>query len=280
MNDELEVRDLRNVTKQHFSRLMRPAVVIWALVCSVTSSQATVYAILISNREIAIASDSRRIWIEGTRVTDAGNVEKVIPLGTKLAFMSSGMTEISGTTSAVHPSQLVRKCYSDLAKRTDKVSIKTLATAFANLTAHRLNRLSESERAAALSLAQRFGSRSGQVTESIIAGLDSDGILKVETIDFYVSRSVAVGNDVLRFQWTLDEVAGTKSQHLILSGEVAVLKSAFEDSASPIRKIPSFESWARTMAEGKQVDEAQTAEALVDLAIKYSPPDGGRLGAC
>ncbi len=249
-----------------------------ALLCFATSGQATVYVIVLDNREIAIASDSRRVLIDGNRITTADSVEKVIPLGTKLAFMSSGMSEISGATSAVQPSELVRTCYSDLVKRTRRVSIKALATAFARLTTNHLNQLTDSEKAAVVSLVHRFGSQNSQVTESIIAGLDRDRILNVETVDFYVSSSAAAGNGGLRFDWNLDEAVAKPNPRVILSGEVTVLKSAFQDDASPIRQIPSFEPWARAMEEGKQVNEAQTAEALVDLTIKYSSPHGGRLG--
>ena len=269
---------LREMIKRYFMWSVRPVAVGLALLCSAIDGRATVYAIVLDNRVIAIASDSRKVLIDGNRITTADSVEKVIPLGTKLAFMSSGVMEISGAASAIQLSELVRMCYSRLSKGSRRVSIKELATVFATLTTNHLNRLTDSEKATVVSLAQRFGSQNSQVTESILAGLDRDGILKVETIDFYMSSLTAAGNGGLRFDWSVVEAVAKPNPRVILSGEVTVLKSAFQADASPIRRIPSFEPWARAMEDGKQVNEEQTAEALVDLTIKYAPPDGGRLG--
>jgi hypothetical protein len=205
-------------------------------------------------------------------------VEKVLSLRANMAFMSSGLTEISGATSEIQPSQLVRTCYADLLKSAQRVSIKDLATAYGKLTTQQLNRLSDSEKAAVNSLARQFGSQNNQLMESVIAGIDLDGSSKVETVDFYLSRPFPVYPDVLQFEWSLDEAVATEAPRVILSGEVGVLRSAFQDGATPISELPSVKAWSDAMHEGRQVNAAQTAEALLDLAIKYSPTNQTRLG--
>ena len=47
------------------------------------------------------------------------------------------------------------------------------------------------------------------------------------------------------------------------------LKAAFEDSLSPLGSLPSFQQW-RSSFQSRRLSPAATAEALVDLAIKYS----------
>ncbi len=239
---------------------------------------ATLYVIVLNRQGIAIASDSRHITLEGGKFETSDNVEKVFSLGSNMAFMSSGLTEISGATSEIQPSQLVQTCYADLFKGVQRVSIKDLATAYAKLTTEQLNRLSDSEKAAVNSLVRQFGSPNNQVMESIITGIDLDGNPKVETIDFYLSRPSPAYPDVLRFEWNVDEAIATEASRVILSGEVGVLRSAFQDGATPISELPSVKAWSDAMHEGRQVNAAQTAEALLNLAIKYSPPDQTRLG--
>lgn len=158
------------------------------------------------------------------------------------------------------------------------MSIKELATGYAKLTTQQLNRLSDSEKAAVNSLVRQLGSQNTQVMESIITGIDHDGNPKVETIDFYLYRPSPAYPDFLRFEWNLDEAMATEAPRVILSGEVGVLRSAFQDGATPISKLPSVKAWSGAMHEGRQVNAAQTAEALLNLAIKYSPPDQTRLG--
>lgn len=264
------------VIKRYFTRLLRPVLAIALILGWATTVHATLYVIVLDNREIAIASDSRWMWLEGRQVKTSDGVEKVIPLGTRLAFMSSGLTQLSGATFSVQPAQIVRICYTGLVKNSHHVSMKELAAAFARLTTDHLNRLSDSERAAVGLLAQRLGFQDN-IMESMIAGLDSDGALKVETIDFSLSSTPSPSSGGPRFDWTLAEALAMDSPRVILSGGVEVLKNAFQDDASPIRQLPSFTPWAQAMQEGKQVNAVQTAEALVDLTIKYSS-DTTRLG--
>jgi len=168
-------------------------------------------------------------------------------------------------------------CYADLLKGGHRVSVKELATAYAKLTTEQLNRLSDSEKAAVSSLVQQLGSQNNQVMESIITGIDLDGSPKVETIDFYLSRPFPVYPDILRFEWNVDEAIATEAPRVILSGEVGVLRSTFQNGATPISELPSVKAWSDAMREGSHVNAAQTAEALLNLAIKYSPPDQTRL---
>jgi hypothetical protein len=233
--------------------------------------------IVLDNQGVVIASDSRKLWLAGQRITYADGVEKVIPLGTKLAFMSSGITEVSVATSTIRPAQLVRICYASFVRNSSLFSMKELAGFFAKRTTDHLNRLSDSEKAAVALLAQRFGSQNGQVIESMIAGIDIDGTLKVETIDFYLP-SLALGEKgVRRFDWTVDEALATDRPRVILSGEVEVVKSAFQGGESPIRRSPPLGQWVQAMLDGRPINAVQTAKTLVDLTIRYSS-DKTRLG--
>jgi hypothetical protein len=258
--------------------LLSVAATAFVFFCWPSIGHTTLYVIVLDKREIAIASDSRRMILEGGQIKKLNGVEKVIGLGTKLAFMSSGVTEISTATSMIRPSQLVRACYADLHKGTHRPSIRDLSTAYANLATERLNGLSDSEKAAVDSLVRQFGSQDNQVMETIITGIDLDGSPKVETIDFYLSRAFPVYPDVLRFDWNLDEAIATEAPRVILSGEVDVLRSAFQDGGTPISELPSVKAWSDAMHEGRQVNAVQTAEGLLNLAIEYSLPDRTRLG--
>jgi len=246
--------------------------------CWPTEGHATLYVIVLNRQEIVIASDSRHITLEGGKLKTSDGVEKVVSLGANMAFMSSGLTEILGATSEIQPCHLVQMCYADLIKRTQRVSIRDLATAYGKLTTEQLNRLSDSEKAAVDSLVRQFGSQNNRVMESIITGIDLDGSPKVETIDFYLSRPFPVYPDILRFEWNVDEAIATEVPRVILSGEVGVLRSAFQDGAAPISELPSVKAWSDAMHEGRRVNAAQTAEGLLNLAIEYSPPDQTRLG--
>src|SRR5258708_4719411 len=120
---------------RRFNRLSRLVLAIWLCLGSPLAADATLYVIVLNKKEIAIAADSRRILLEGKQTKTIDGGEKVIPLGASMSFMSSGLTEISGVTSQIRPSQLVRKCYTNLLRDTRLVSTKDLATAYAKLTA-------------------------------------------------------------------------------------------------------------------------------------------------
>jgi hypothetical protein len=259
-------------------RMSKLSIVLFVSLFWPIEGRATLYVIVLNRQGIAIASDSRHITLEGGKFTTSDGVEKLVSLGANMAFVSSDLTEISTATATARPRQLVRKCYADLLKGAQRVSITDLTTAYAKLTTQQLNRLSDSEKAAVNSLAQQLGAQNNQVMESIITGIGLDGSPKVETIDLYLSRPFPVYPDVLRFVWNVDEAIATEVPRVILSGEVGVLRSALQDGATPISELPSVKAWSDAMHEGRQVDAAQTAEALLNLAIKYSPPDQTRLG--
>ena len=147
--------------RRQFARLLRTALA-FAVVCAGTAvCHATLYVIVLDNQGVVIASDSRKIWLAGQRITYADGVEKVIPLGTKLAFISSGMTEVSVASSTIRPAQIVRICYASLVRNSSLFSMKELADFFAKRTTDPLNSLSDSEKAAVALLARRFGSQNG-----------------------------------------------------------------------------------------------------------------------
>jgi hypothetical protein len=267
-----------NMICRRFNPLTRLVITIWLCFSAPFVANATLYVIVLNKREIAIAADSRRILIESKQAKTIDGIEKVIPLGARMSFMSSGLTEISGVNSQIPPSQLVRKCYADLLRDTRLVSTKDLATAYAKSMTEHLNKLSDTEKAAVGSVLRQYGAPNNQMMESLIAGIDVDGTPKVEIIDFYLASPFSAGSDLMGFDWTLQEATATEAQRVILSGEVAVLRNAFENGNSPIARLPSVQRWSRAVQGGKQVDAARTAEALLDLAIRYAPPEELRLG--
>ncbi len=199
-------------------------------------------------------------------------------LGSRMAFMSSGLTEISGVTSQIRPSQLVKTCYANLLRDTRHVTSKDLATVYAKSMTEQLNKLSDPEKSAVESLLRQFGIQNNQMMESLIVGIDVDGIPKVETVHFYLSKPAPARSDLIRFDFRLEEAMATGASRVILSGEVAVLRNSFENGDSQIARLPSVQAWSQELQAGKQVDAAKTAEALVDLAIRYAPPEETRLG--
>ena len=263
---------------QRGNRLLGFTVAMFVLFFWPSAGHATLYVIVFDKRGISIAADSRHIVFEGEPIKTIDAFEKVIPLGTKLAFMSSGITEISAATSEIRPSQIARRCYADLFKSGHRTSIKDLSASYATSTADQLNGLTDSEKAAVESLMQQLGAPNNQMMESIIAGVDTDGTLRVETIDFYLARPSSAHADILRFEWNLNDAVANEAPRMILSGEINVLRSAFEDAATPIGQLPSFRAWMGAMREGRPINTAETAEALLNLAIEYSPPTQTRLG--
>jgi hypothetical protein len=254
---------------------MRKAVAIGALLCCPQPGYATLYVIVMDRRGISIAADSRRIVVENAAARTVDGVEKVIRLGPKVAFMSSGVTDISVATARVRPALIARHLYADFSRAHHGGSLHDLSLIYAKATTKQLNALTRDERSAIASLADEVSNSSAQLLESIIAGVDGDGNLKVETIDVYVS---ARETDGVTFGWNAKESVAAEMLRVIFSGEVSALRSAFEDASAPLSRLPSFQSWAEAMQDGKPVDLTRTAEALLNLAIEYSPPKQTRLG--
>lgn len=268
-----------SVTQDRHHRLSRVAVAICAFLCWPPLGHATLYVLVLDKQGITIASDSRRITIALQEIKASDGFEKVIPLGSKLAFMTSGLTEMAIGTSDVRPAQQVRKAYAELLRRDENFSVRDLAVSFGRLTTKRLNEMSCSQKARVASLLRSlFGAQDNQVTEAMIAGLEGDGSFKVETVDFYLSPRTRQTLEGFQFDWTLHEAIADGSPRVILSGEIGVLKGALQNGAPPIGSLPSFAAWWQALHQGKQLDAAATAEALLNLAIKYSPAKEGRLG--
>jgi len=242
------------------------------------SQSCTLHVIVVDNRGISIAAGSRHVIRDGKTVKTLDAFEKVIPLGTRLAFMSSGLTEISIASSEIRPAQIARRCYADLFKGDHRTSIKDLCTSYAKLTNEQLNRLTDPEKTTVESLMQQLGALNNQMMESVIADVDSDGSLRVETIDFYLSRPSPAHADVFRFDSNLSEAIANEAPRMILSGEINILKRAFENASTTIGQPPSFEAWVEAMRDGRLINTAESDETLLSLAIKYSPPAQTQLG--
>jgi hypothetical protein len=276
----LSARDVLepSLISRRFNHLIRLVIAISLCLGSGVAANATLYVIVLNDRGIAIAADSRRILLEGKQTKTIDGVEKVIRLGARMAFMSSGLTEFSGVTSNIQPRQIVTTCYASLLRDTPHVPTKDLATAYAKLMTEKLNNLSEPEKVTVESVLRQLGVQNNQMMESLIVGIDGDGMPKVETVQFYLSRPSSAHSDLIRFESRQEEAIATGIPRVILSGDVAVLKGSFENGDSQIAQLPSVQAWSRALQEGKQVDPIKTAEALLDLAIKYAPPEQIRLG--
>jgi hypothetical protein len=108
----LSVRGIfgRSLISRPVNRLIRLVIAISLCLGSPLAANATLYVIVLNDRGIAFAADSRRILLEGKQTTTIDGVEKVIRLGPRMAFMSSGLTEFSGVTSKIQPRQIVSTC--------------------------------------------------------------------------------------------------------------------------------------------------------------------------
>jgi hypothetical protein len=246
------------------------------LVASPISSYATLYVIVVGRQQIAIAADSRLVTVTGTQIAAADGIRKVIALGSRIAFMSAGVGQIWTRNLTIAPDQVAKECYSSMVKHGDRVGIGQLADAFGQTITERLDLLSASGKAQIGSVVQQPGSQNNQLMESTFVGVNRDGQLLIETINVYLLPP-STATEKAKFAWTRHETPGDRP-NVIFSGEVDVLRSAFKNDASPIAQLSSFQAWWQAFREGRPVNAAQTAEALVDLAIKYSPPDDHRLG--
>jgi hypothetical protein len=246
------------------------------LVAYPISSHATLYVIVVGRQQIAIASDSRLVTLNGSQIAAADGIQKVISLGNRIAFMTTGVGEISTRRVTITPDQVARECYSSMVKNGRRAGIGQLADAFGQTITERLDRLSAPAKAQIDSMVQQFGSQDNEVMESTFVGVNDNGQLLIETVNVYLFPPSSA-TEKAKFEWTRHETPGDRP-NIILSGEVGVLRSAFENAASPIAQLSSFQTWWQAFRDGRPVNAAQTAEALVNLAIKYSPPDQARLG--
>jgi hypothetical protein len=82
----------------------------WVLVAFLLPQPvATLHVIVLDKQEIAIASDgSRTLPTKAELLPVSKTVEKVTKLGSKLAFMCSGLVEIETATVDIRPSEIAR----------------------------------------------------------------------------------------------------------------------------------------------------------------------------
>jgi len=146
-----------------------------------------------------------------------------------------------------------------------------LANAFGKTITQQLDKLSPAEQNQMLELKAQLEAHARQIFECVFAGVDGDGALKIETVDVYPLDNLS---GVPRFAYHSEEAVGSDSPRLILSGQVVALQSGFQDPQSPIATLPEFRTWLVAFQQ-RHLDSAQTAEALLALAIKY-PALGGK----
>jgi len=240
-----------------------------ALIFAPISADATLYVILLDEREIAIASDGKLLTVSGDNSTPVSTIkEKVIRLSPRLAFMCDGITEIDTTTVKIHTAALAKQLNDEYqSQRGSDHTMAELAGTFGQSMSERLNQLSPGQRRRIFWLRQQLATPGQQLQECMFAGRDADNKLKIETVEVFADSSGGLGK---YFGYHVDESIVDDSPHLILSGDVTNLKAAFENSLSPLGSLPSFQRWRNSFQSSRLSSEA-TAEALVDLAIKYSP---------
>jgi len=235
------------------------------------SAQGTLYVIILDRQEIAIASDGRRtFYVRGELSSVSKTTEKVTKLGSKLAFMCSGLVEIATATVTIRPSEIARAVYvKHAAEGAPPLSMSELGNEFGKTITDKLDELSPEGRNQMLVLKEQLDEQARQIFECILAGVDSDGGLKTETVDVFPSDASGA---VLHFAYHSEEAVGAESPRIILSGQVVALQSGFQDPQSSIAAVPAFRAWVEAFQQ-RRLDSPRTAEALLALSIKY-PPSG------
>src|ERR1019366_8932710 len=140
------MRYLMSAIRDHILWMLRLAVPMLLAACPI-SSHATLYVIVVGRGQIAIAADSRLVTVTGTQVATADGIQKVISLGSEIAFMSAGVGEILTGNVTILPDPVAKECYSSIAKNGRKVRIIELADIFGETITDRLDRLSISAKA-------------------------------------------------------------------------------------------------------------------------------------
>ena len=183
---------------------------LWVLVAFLLPQpvHATLYVIVLDKQEIAIASDgSRTIYTSGELLPVSKTIEKVTKLGSKLAFMCSGLVEIETATVDIRPSEIARNVYvKHAAVGAPLFAINELANEFGKTIADQLDELSPEGRSQILALKGKFDGQAPQIFECMFAGVDADGALKIETVDVYPLDSHAA---VLQFAFHSEEAVGS-----------------------------------------------------------------------
>jgi len=180
------------------------------------------YAIVLDEHEIAIASDGKWVTVSGDNSTPVSRLEeKVVRLGPRLAFMCTGLTEIDSRTVKIRSAELAKELYSVFrAPHVRDHMMAVLAGAFGQGMSKRLNQLSPEQKSRIFFLREQFAAPGQELLECVLAGRDADNKLKTETVDVYLDLSAAQSQS---FTYLVDESIGNDSPHLILSGEVTTL---------------------------------------------------------
>jgi hypothetical protein len=261
--------------KSIFKRIGTCAILTATLAGS-TPCHATMFILLCDNTEIVIASDSRRITIDHGQKKTQNGVEKVVSLGPGLAFMTDGFSEITTTQSEIRPMQIARAAVASATRASRRPNMEEIAIQYGESLTESFSLLSDQSKAQLQSALASFGSGGGPVLESIFAGRDSDGKLKIEMVDVVLQGHSE--SESLQFVWTHSERIPTNDTDLILSGDVKSLQAGFESSSSPIGQLPSFQSWVAAIRAQQHLNKAQSAEALANLSLKYKDPNDSSVG--
>ena len=222
-----------------YKRLLKVLVAVSILISFPISVHATLYVLVLDAREIAIASDGKWLIVSGDNSAPVWRIkEKVIRLRPQLAFMCDGRTEIDTTSVKIHATELAKQLNHEYQSQGGSNHLMAvLAGAFSQVMSERLNQLSPEQRNQIFLLGQQLVTPGRQLLECLFAGRDSDNKLKIETVDVLADSSA----DPKKYlSYHVAESIGDDSPHLILSGEVASLRAAFEDSLSPIGSLPNF----------------------------------------
>jgi hypothetical protein len=144
-----------------------------ALILVPISADATVYVILLDEREIAIASDGNWLVVSGESSRPASQIkEKVIRLSPALAFMCDGLTEIDTTTVKVHAADLAKQLnHGYQSQGGSKHMMAVLAGAFGQVMSDRLNQMSPEQRNQIFAARQQLATPGGHCSSVYSLGL-------------------------------------------------------------------------------------------------------------
>jgi len=135
--------------------------------------QATLYVIILDRQEIAIASDGKRaFYLRGELSLVSKTTEKVTKLGSKLAFMCSGLVEITTAKVTIRPSEIARSVYvKQAAEDASLLPMNELANKFGKTTTDQLDGLTREGKNQMLALKGQLDGQAPQIFECIFVGL-------------------------------------------------------------------------------------------------------------
>ena len=135
--------------------------------------QATLYVIILDRQEIAIASDGKRaFYLRGEFSLVSKTTEKVTKLGSKLAFMCSGLVEITTAKATIRPTEIARSVYvKQAAEDASLLPMNELANKFGKTTTDQLDGLTPEGKNQMLALKGQLDGQAPQIFECIFVGL-------------------------------------------------------------------------------------------------------------